>query len=236
MLLAVDRVNVSIGASRILTDVSLAVAEREVVCLVGRNGAGKTTTLRTIMGFLGPSSGKVSFRQRDLAGLAPHQIAQMGICFAPEDSGIFGDLTTRENIEMATWTRESGRTAGDRIALAYSVFPALEQYQTRKGNQLSGGERKMLSIARALAMDPTMLLLDEPFEGLSPGIILHISESLQAITRMGVSILMAESNLYHVPEFTDRLYVVERGEIIFAGRPRDVSQDEATLRVLGGIP
>ena len=158
----------------------------------------------------------------------------MGLGFAPEDSGIFPDLTVAENIEIATWTRHTGRSAGERIERAYEVFPALRRYVARKGPEMSGGERKMLSIARALALDPDMLLLDEPFEGLSPAIIPSVSEGIAEITKLGHSILIAESNIHHVPDFATRLYVIERGEIIFAGRPAAVYSDRAVLRVIGG--
>lgn len=235
-MLAVERLNVYIQASHILRDVSLTVGEREVVCLIGRNGAGKTTTLRTIMGYLAPHSGTITFREHHIAGAATFEVAQLGVGFAPEDSSIFADLTVGENIEISTWTRMTGRPPEDRIAQAYAVFPGLRRYEHRKGAQLSGGERKMLSIARALALDPEMLLLDEPFEGLSPTIIPTISEGIHAITRMGHSVLVAESNVHHVPEYTDRLYVIERGEIVFAGRPMDVYNNEEVLKVIGGTP
>ncbi len=234
--LSLDRVNVYIEASHILREVSLAVGEREVVCLIGRNGAGKTTTLRSIMGYLPPQSGRIQFLGRDIAGMRPFEIAQLGLGFAPEDGAIFADLTVAENVEISTWTRKTTRTAEDRIGQAYAVFPGLRRYGARKGNQLSGGERKMLSIARALALDPTMLLLDEPFEGLSPAIIPEIAQSIFEITKLGHSILMAESNIHHVPDYASRLYVIERGEIIFAGQPAEVEKDEAVLRVIGGTP
>jgi branched-chain amino acid transport system ATP-binding protein len=233
-MLSLERLNVYIEASHILRDVSLAVGERELVCLVGRNGAGKTTTLRAIMGYTAPASGAIAFQGRSLAGLGTAAVARLGVGFAPEDGGVFGELTVAENIEIATWTRPTARPAAERIALAYALFPALRPYAGRRGTQLSGGERKMLSIARALALDPEMLLLDEPFEGLSPAIIPAIGEGIHAITRMGRSILLAESNIHHVPEFADRLYVIERGEIIFAGPPAEVHRDEAVLRVIGG--
>jgi branched-chain amino acid transport system ATP-binding protein len=233
-MLSVRDLDVFIQASHILRRVSLEVGEREVVCLVGRNGAGKTTTLRTIMGFLRPHGGAVEFRGRAIQGRRTHEIARMGLGFAPEDSGIFPDLTVAENIEISTWTRTGGRPAAERIALAYRVFPVLRQYMARKGPQMSGGERKMLSIARALALDPDMLLLDEPFEGLSPAIIPAVSEGIAEITKLGHSILIAESNIHHVPDFATQLYVIERGEIIFAGRPEAVYADPVVLRVIGG--
>ncbi len=233
-MLAVRAIDVYIQASHILRRVSLAVGEREVVCLVGRNGAGKTTTLRAIMGYLQPRAGQIVFRDREIQGRPTHEIALLGIGFAPEGSGIFPDLTVAENIEISTWTRPAGRPAAERIAMAYEVFPALRRYMARKGPEMSGGERKMLSIARALALDPEVLVLDEPFEGLSPAIIPAVAAGIAQITGLGRSVLMVESNIHHVPEFATRLYVIERGEIIFDGRPADVHADRAVMRVIGG--
>ena len=232
-MLSVRAIDVFIQTSHILRAVSLEVGEREVVCLVGRNGAGKTTTLRTIMGYLSPRAGAITFRGEAIHGRRTHEIAKRGLGWAPEDCGIFPDLTVAENIEIATWTRSGGRPAGERIARAYEVFPVLKGYAARKGPEMSGGERKMLSIARALALDPEMLILDEPFEGLSPAIVPVISDSIAAVTRLGHSVLLAESNIYHVPEYADRLYVIERGEIIFAGKPHEAWRDAAVVRVVG---
>jgi branched-chain amino acid transport system ATP-binding protein len=233
-VLSLTGVDVFIQTSQILRGVSLEVGAREVVCLVGRNGAGKTTTLRTIMGYLRPRAGAVEFHGRPIHGRRTHEIAMLGLGWAPEDSGIFSDLTVAENIEIATWTRPSGRPAAERIARAYDVFPALRRYAARKGPEMSGGERKMLSIARALALDPEMLLLDEPFEGLSPAIIPAVSAGIATITGLGRALLIAESNIHHVPEHTARLYVIERGEIIFAGRPDDAWRDAGVSRIIGG--
>ena len=233
-MLEVKNINVFIEASHILTNVSIEVGENEMVCLIGRNGAGKTTILRSVMGFLKPESGSVKFMDRDITGLSTHEIANMGIGFAPEESGIFPDLTVEENIEIATWQRQSSHSPEERIALAYEVFPALTKYRDRKGTQMSGGERKMLSVARALAMDPHLFLLDECFEGLSPIIVPKIAESIHEIVKMGHSIIMAESNIYHVPDFTDKLYVIERGEIIFSGKPIELKDDKAVLKIVSG--
>ena len=233
-MLAVSRIDVYIQASHILRSVTLAVGEREVVCLVGRNGAGKTTTLRTIMGYLRPRGGRITFRDAPIDGRRPHEIARLGLGFAPEDGGIFADLTVAENIEIATWTRPGGRPAAERLALAYEVFPRLRAYAARKGPQMSGGERKMLSIARALALDPEMLVLDEPFEGLAPAIVPAVAEGLATITRLGRSILIAESNIHHVPAWATRLYVIERGEIVFGGTPDEARRDAAVGRIIGG--
>ncbi len=220
-MLAIDRLVVDIQNSRILRGISLRVAAGELVCLVGRNGAGKTTTFRAVMGYLRPVSGTIELKGSAIVGLPTHRIAQLGVGYAPEESQVFGDLNVAENIELPTWTRPQGRDAKSRIALAYGIFPNLRDYAARGGSQLSGGERKMVSIARALALDPELLLLDEPFEGLSPAIIPSIGEGIASIRRLGHGILMAESNIHHIPEFADSLYVLERGEIIFGGKPAD---------------
>jgi branched-chain amino acid transport system ATP-binding protein len=233
-LLAVDGLDVHIQSSQILRGVGLRVAAGEVVCLVGRNGAGKTTTLRTIMGYRRPSAGAIFFKGEPIGGLPTHVIARRGIGFAPEESEIFAGLTVAENIEIATWTRPTARPGPERIALAYEVFPRLRAYAGRGGTQISGGERKMLSIARALALDAELLLLDEPFEGLSPAIVPTIAESIAAITRLERGVLLAESNIHHVPAFASRLYVIERGEIVFAGSLEQAYRDAAVLRVIGG--
>jgi branched-chain amino acid transport system ATP-binding protein len=233
-MLTVESIDVFIQSSHILRRVSLEVRDREVVCLVGRNGAGKTTTLRSIMGFLRPRAGRIVFQGEEIQRRRPHEMAGRGLGWAPEDSGIFADLTVAENIEIATWTQPGGRPAAARIESAYEVFPVLRGYRHRKGPEMSGGERKMLSVARALALDPRVLILDEPFEGLSPAIIPAVSQGLARITERGHAILLAESNIHHVPAFATRLYVIERGEIIFAGRPDAVRADPAVMRVIGG--
>jgi len=233
-MLSVQHLNVHILTSHILHDVSIEVGARELVCLVGRNGAGKTTTLRTVMGYVKPTSGTITFKGEPLLGLPTHAIATRGLGFSPEESGIFADLTVAENIEIATWTRPSSRPETERLEAAYAAFPKLRAYGRRGGTQLSGGERKMLSIARALALDPDMLLLDEPFEGLSPAIIPALGESIAAIAARGQAILIAESNIHHVPEYAARLYVIERGEIVFAGPPSDAGRDPAVLKIIGG--
>jgi branched-chain amino acid transport system ATP-binding protein len=232
-MLAIDKLTVDIQNSRILRGISMQVQAGHLVCLVGRNGAGKTTTFRTIMGFLRPQGGTVAFDGQPIAGLATHRIAQLGVGYAPEESQVFGDLNVAENIELPTWTRPQGRDAKTRIDLAYEIFPKLRQYAERGGNQLSGGERKMVSIARALALDPRLLLLDEPFEGLSPAIIPALSEGIASIRRLGHAILMAESNVHHIPEYADALYVLERGEIIYEGKPGD-SYPPEVMKVIGG--
>jgi branched-chain amino acid transport system ATP-binding protein len=234
-MLSVKDLVVDIEGSHILRGVTIDVAAGELVCLVGRNGAGKSTTFRTIMGQRAPVSGVISLEGRSILGLRPFAIARLGVGFAPEESEVFGDLSVAENILLPTWTRQTERSAAEREALAYRVFPKLERYRERGGQQLSGGERKMVSIARALALDPKLLLLDEPTEGLSPAIVPSIVDGIASIRQMGHAVLIAESNLHHVPDFADRLYVIERGEIIYAGAPADVRRDPAVAKVVDGV-
>jgi branched-chain amino acid transport system ATP-binding protein len=233
-VLAVSDVKVDIQGSRILNGISLTVEPGELVCLVGRNGAGKTTTFRTIMGYRRVGAGRIVFDGSEISKVPTWQIVQRGIGFAPEEGEVYGDLTVAENIELPTWTRPQGRSAAARLDEAYQVFPKLRQYLHRGGMQLSGGERKMVSIARALTLDPKLLLLDEPFEGLSPAIIPIIAEGISSIRALGKGILMAESNVHHLPDYVDRLFVLERGELIFAGTLAAAHQDAGVMRVIAG--
>ena len=233
-MLRLKDLKVEIDGSQILRNVSLEVGAGELVCLVGRNGAGKSTTLRTIMGQHSAGGGSITLAGRNIAGLRPFQVARLGIGFAPEESEVFGDLSVAENILLPIWTRKTERAAAEREALAYRIFPNLERYRARGGQQLSGGERKMVSIARALALDPKLLLLDEPTEGLSPAIVPSIVDGIASIRQLGHAVLIAESNLNHVPDFADRLYLIERGEIIFSGSPAEAHADTAVARILEG--
>jgi branched-chain amino acid transport system ATP-binding protein len=233
-MLSVRDLTVDIQGSRILRGISLEVKAGELVCLVGRNGAGKSTTFRTIMGFRRPVSGAIDFNGESLLGRRPFEVARRGIGFAPEESEVFGELTVTENIAMPTWPQAGGRNQQERAALAYEVFPKLTRYRERGGQELSGGERKMVSIARALAADPKLLLLDEPTEGLSPAVIPAIVDGIASIRALGHAVFIAESNVHHVPEFAHRLYVIERGEIIFTGRPKDATSHPAVAKVIAG--
>ncbi|MFJ7567836.1 ABC transporter ATP-binding protein [Herminiimonas sp. NPDC097707] len=234
MSLALENVNVILAGNPVLRDISMHIEPGELVCLVGRNGAGKSTTFRSIMGFQPLKSGAIKWKRSAINGMQTHKIVELGLGYTPEGSDVFGDLTVEDNIALPTWTRKSARSAQERINEAYAVFPKLKQYLHRGGQQLSGGERKMVSIARALALDPELLLLDEAFEGLSPAIIPTISEGLQSILKQGRGVLLAESNFYHLPPFADRLYVIERGEIVFEGTLAQAEADAATMKIIKG--
>jgi branched-chain amino acid transport system ATP-binding protein len=235
-MLSAQNLTVNVEGSRVLRGISFDVKAGELVYLVGRNGAGKTTTFRTIMGFRRSAAGAITFDGVHVMGLRPYQIARLGVGFAPEESEVFGELTVAENIALPTWVNPQAGLPQARIEEAYRVFPQLERHRARSGHALSGGERKMVSIARALALGPKLLLLDEPTEGLSPVIVPSIIQGLANIRSYGHALLIAESNIYHVPDFADRLYVIERGEIIFAGSPDAAARDPVVARIVGGTP
>ena len=238
-MLELDRIDTYRGPAQILRGVSLGVREGEAVCLVGRNGAGKTTTIDSVMGLLPVRSGRVVFRGRDVTRLAAYQRARHGIGYAPEDAGIFPDLTVAENFQISHWL---ARSAGDRGAAGareleertFALFPEVRAFTERRGLHLSGGQKKMVAIARALALSPAVLLLDEPFEGLAPVVVSRLIEAVTRIKAMGVSVLIAESNLMNAMRVADRLYAIDRGEIIFEGAPRSALGNVEVMKTIRG--
>ncbi|MFQ5938416.1 MAG: ABC transporter ATP-binding protein, partial [Acidiferrobacterales bacterium] len=213
----------------------------EVVCLVGRNGAGKTTTIESIMGLLPVRSGSISFHQENISSLPPHQRAGRGIGYAPEDCGIFPELTVAENLMISTWlaeassrTQGSATNRGDVEERVFSVFPEVKDLTRREGLHLSGGQKKMVAIARAMALAPSLLLLDEAFEGLAPVVVSRFTDAVIKIKEMGISLLIAESNLANATGIADRLYVIDRGEIIFDGDPEEGLKNEEVMKALRG--
>ena len=239
-MLALDGINTFRGPAQILRGVSLTVNDGEAVCLVGRNGAGKTTTIDSIMGLLPVRSGRVSFRERDITRLPAHERALLGIGYAPEDCGIFPDLTVEENFQITAWLVKPGAGGHAKAPAAngheriFSVFPEVKEFMTRRGLHLSGGQKKMVAIARAMTLAPSVLLLDEPLEGLAPVVVTRFIEAVKAIKAMGISVLIAESNLVNATRVADRLYAIDRGEIIFHGHPQDVFGNEDVMKTIRG--
>lgn len=238
MLLEVDAINTFRGPAHILHGVSLTVAENEVVSLVGRNGAGRTTIIESIMGLLPVRSGDIRFRGQDITRLPPHRRAKCGIGYAPENAGIFPELTVAENLMISNWlsSKTARGSAGeiDAEAQALTVFPEVGKFLDRPGLNLSGGQKKMVSIARAMALAPSLMILDEAFEGLAPVIVKRFREAVMMIKGLGISILLAESNLTSAAEIADRLYVIDRGEIIFHGTPKEAMANEDVMKTLRG--
>jgi ABC-type branched-subunit amino acid transport system ATPase component len=234
-MLELDAISTYRGPAQILRSISLTVGDGESVCLVGRNGAGKTTTIDTIMGLLGVRAGRVRFRGRDVTRLAPHERARLGIGYAPEDCGIFPDLTVAENFEVTRWLAgPATAAAGGDDARVFGVFPEVKKFLDRRGLYLSGGQKKMVAITRAMTLAPSVLLLDEPFEGLAPVVVTRFIEAVKAIKAMGISLLIAESNVVNATRVADRLYAIDRGEIIFQGEPHAVLGNEDVMRTIRG--
>ena len=212
--LAVRGLNVAYGESRVLFDVDLEVAPRQIVACVGRNGAGKTTLLRTVAGFLKPSSGAVTSGGASLAGRPPYEVARLGIKYVPQDKKVFSDLTVAENLELASYA--TGDHDWDRVT---AYFPKLGTLMDRKAAWLSGGERLMLMIGRALLGRPGVLLVDEPTEGLAPSVVTQLQEVFRDVGR-GAALVIVEQNLPLVCALADRLYALKEGRVALELRER----------------
>jgi branched-chain amino acid transport system ATP-binding protein len=231
MLLKIENLDVFIGSTQILRNISLGVNEGEIVCLLGRNGAGKSSIIKSTIGLYPSRSGKIIFKEKDITSLTPRKKVLSGIGYSPEDTRIFTELTVEENINLSTWVRGKGEIFS--YENIFAIFPKIKDFLARKGLNLSGGEKKMVSIARALALNPSLLLLDEAFEGLAPLVVNHFMEALSRIRKLGVTILLGESNVRIVSQVTERTYIVERGEIIFEGHPREILENEKLLKLVG---
>ncbi len=219
-LLHVEGIHTYYGLSHVLFDVSLEVREGEAVFLLGRNGAGKSTTLKSVVGLVPPRRGTVRYQGRDLVGRPPHQVARLGVGYVPDDRRIFPDLTVGENLEVAT--RGAGYWTADRV---FELFPVLREKRHHRGSHLSGGEQKMLAIARALVGNPHLLLLDEPMEGLAPMLVRVLEERIRALKASGLTVLLAEQNVGAALRLADRGYVIDDGRIRFQGTVEELQAD-----------
>ncbi|GAC1643453.1 MAG: ABC transporter ATP-binding protein [Bradyrhizobium sp.] len=216
MKLSVEGLNSYYGPAHILFDVGLDVGEGEVIALLGRNGAGKSTTFRSIVGLVEQRSGRIVFEGEDVSDQPTHAIASRGLGYVPEERRIFTDLTVDENLEVGRqpvrphaphWTRDK----------LFALFPNLGEMRNRQGGRMSGGEQQMLTIARTLMGNPSLVLLDEPSEGLSPKIVEQMVEAILAMKKEGVSLVVSEQNLHFARLVCDRAYIIERGRICFSG-------------------
>ena len=199
----------------------------EIVSIFGRNGAGKTTTLRTLMGWVRPSSGTIKFAGENIAGLSPDRIFRKGIAFIPEDRRIFGTLTVEENLTLGLFSLwQSAAERQRRLDRAIALFPRLGERRRQLGKTLSGGEQQMLAIGRAVIGDPKLLLVDEPSEGLAPIVVNEIFESLVRMRDDGIALLLVEQNVRRAAALSNSCYVMEKGQIIAHGLPAEVMADE----------
>lgn len=225
MILQVDGLVVGYGASVIVHGISLYVNEGEIVGLIGRNGAGKTTTLRGIMGLTPPRSGMIRLRDRTITHRPPFEIARLGLGYVPDNRRIFPDLTVEENLLLPARIMADRRRRWD-VQQVYDLFPALVPLRASRGDHLSGGEQKMLAIGRALMMEPDLVLLDEPAEGLAPLVVQHFIEVLRDIRGTGATILLADQNILFCRKVANRAYVMEKGTIVAEGPMEAIWQNQ----------
>jgi len=221
-MLEVQGIHTFYGLSHVLFDVSLRVESGEVVCLLGRNGAGKTTTMKSIIGLTPPKQGNIKFKGEEITGTAPYLLARKGLGYVPDDRRIFADLTVGENLEIA---EKAGAMDWDRERV-YKLFPVLKKKESHRGGHLSGGEQKMLAIARALMGNPELLLLDEPTEGLAPLLIRDLEEQIRKLKEVGLTVLLAEQNVRSALRLGDRGYIIDNGQIRYAGGISELRENE----------
>jgi len=232
-LLSVSEVFSGYGETTILSGVSINVQPGETVTIIGPNGSGKSTLMKTIFGLLRPRSGGIRFQGESIVGLTPDQIARRGMCFMPQSDNVFPSLTVQENLEMGAFVRQDD--FGPRLEEVYDLFPDLVPKRHAKAGSLSGGQRQMVAMARALMLDPVLLLLDEPSAGLSPKLVDTIMSKIQEINGSGVSILMVEQRAREALKLSDRGYILVTGQNRLEGKGEGLLEDEEVRRLyLGG--
>ena len=234
-MLSIREVHAGYGATPILFGVSLEVRQGEAVALLGRNGMGKTTLMKAAMGFLKPWRGTIEFDGRALGGLAPHEIARLGIGFVPENRRIFPGLTVRENLELglSALSRYPSSLRQERLQNAFTHFPRLKERFEQPSKTLSGGEQQMLAIARVMMAGPRIILMDEPTQGLAPALVRHIREMIGELKRAGVTVLLVEQNARVALSVCDRGYIMEKGVIVFEGPSAELRTSPVTREKLG---
>jgi branched-chain amino acid transport system ATP-binding protein len=235
-LLTLEGVHTHIGAYHILHGVDLAVPRGQLTMLLGRNGVGKTTTLRTIMGLWGASRGRIVFNGQDITRLATPQIAGLNIAYVPENMGIFSDLTVRENMLLAArGAKRAEQMDGKRLEWIYQLFPAVEKFWNHPAGKLSGGQKQMLAVARAIVEPRELLINDEPSKGLAPAIINNMIDAFQQLKASGVTILLVEQNINFAKRLGDTVAVMENGKVVHAGPMQAFARDEALQTSLLGL-
>jgi branched-chain amino acid transport system ATP-binding protein len=228
--LNVEKLNAFYGRAQILFDVSLKVAPGEVVALMGRNGAGKTTTMKAIMGLLDKRDGRIEYAGQNLIAQDAYKISRLGIGYVPEDRRIFTDLTVLENLEVGRRTLPKGVAPTFTVQQLFALFPNLAAMPERLGGRMSGGEQQMLTVARTLMGNPTLVLLDEPSEGVAPIIVENMIEAVMALKKAGIGVLLSEQNVPFAAEVADRAYVLEKGQVKFDGPLAELMANESLRR------
>jgi branched-chain amino acid transport system ATP-binding protein len=228
-LLAVAKLNACYGRAHVLFDVDLRLARGEVLALLGRNGAGKSTTLKSIIGLVPPASGEVRFAGARIDRSASHVIARLGIGYVPEDRRIFSDLTVQENLDVGRQPPRPDAPHWTEVEI-YRLFPNLAEMRRRLGGSMSGGEQQMLTVARTLMGNPSLLLLDEPSEGLAPKIVEAMAQTIGRLKQRGLAVLLCEQNLHFAAGVADRVAIIEKGRIRYTGEMAALRADDAAQR------
>jgi branched-chain amino acid transport system ATP-binding protein len=235
-ILQLAGVHTHIGAYHILHGVDLAVPRGQLTMLLGRNGAGKTTTLRTIMGLWRASGGAITFNGRDITKLATPQVAQLGVAYVPENMGIFADLTVKENMLLAARrAKNAGQIDSARLQWVFSLFPAVEKFWNHPAGKLSGGQKQMLAVSRAIVEPRELLIVDEPSKGLAPAIINNMIDAFAQLKQSGVSILLVEQNINFAKRLGDTVAVMDNGQVVHAGPMAELAANEQLQHELLGL-
>ena len=235
-LLTLEGVHTHIGSYHILHGVDLVVPRGEMTLLLGRNGAGKTTTLRTIMGLWQASQGRISFGGEDITALNTPAIAQKNIAYVPENMGIFSDLTVKENMLLAARSAQHAAQMDEaRLQWIFKLFPAVEKFWNHPAGKLSGGQKQMLAVSRAIVEPRDLLIIDEPSKGLAPAIIQNMIEAFQQLKASGVTILLVEQNIHFAQQLGDTVAVMDNGRVVHAGRMQALAEDTALQQSLLGL-
>jgi branched-chain amino acid transport system ATP-binding protein len=235
-LLTLEGVHTHIGAYHILHGVDLVVPRGELTMLLGRNGAGKTTTLRTIMGLWAASQGRITFGGEDITALNTPAIAQKNIAYVPENMGIFSDLTVKENMLLAARSAKNAAQMDEaRLKWIFKLFPAVEKFWNHPAGKLSGGQKQMLAVSRAIVEPRDLLIIDEPSKGLAPAIIQNMIDAFQQLKASGVTILLVEQNIHFAQQLGDSVAVMDNGRVVHAGRMQALAEDTALQQSLLGL-
>ncbi len=235
-LLSLEGVHTHIGAYHILHGVDLVVPRGELTMLLGRNGAGKTTTLRTIMGLWQASQGRITFGGEDITALNTPAIAQKNIAYVPENMGIFSDLTVKENMLLAARSAQHAAQMDEaRLQWIFKLFPAVEKFWNHPAGKLSGGQKQMLAVSRAIVEPRDLLIIDEPSKGLAPAIIQNMIDAFQQLKASGVTILLVEQNIHFAQQLGDSVAVMDNGRVVHAGRMQALAEDTALQQSLLGL-
>jgi len=235
-LLELHGVHTHIGAYHILHGVDLMVPRGQLTMLLGRNGAGKTTTLRTIMGLWQASQGRIAFNGQDITALHTPRIAGLNIAYVPENMGIFADLTVKENMLLAARrAKNAGQIDAERLQWIFQLFPAVQKFWNHPAGKLSGGQKQMLAVSRAIVEPRELLIVDEPSKGLAPAIINNMIDAFQQLKASGVTILLVEQNLHFAQRLGDHVAVMDNGRVVHAGSMRELAENEELQRSLLGL-